>query len=214
MKTSFAPANLDPNQSALVMIEFQREWLDEDIGKLNTLIEDRGQLEQSRQGAQKVLRAARKNGTHVIHVPCLFENDYPEIGGQRPAGLFHAIPHAGTWTGEGCAFAEGFEPDKKEFVVKGRVGASTFAHSNLDAYLRNNGITDLYLAGYALHVCVESTLRQGHDLGYTMHVIEDATSAFTKEQREHVLQNVVHHFGDHLTADVFAETFSSSRVSA
>ena len=206
--------NTSCSNAVLLLIEFQREWLDEEIGKLNTLMEDRRQFEKSQQGARKALQTARDTEMHVVHVPCLFERGYPEIGGQCSAGLFHAIPNAGTWTGEGCAFAEGFEPEEKEFVVKGRVGASAFAHSNLDAYLRNNGITDLYLAGYALHVCVESTLRQGHDLGHTVHVIEDATSAFTKEQREHVLQSVVHHYGDHLTTDVFAKKFSSRRVSA
>ena len=69
-------------------------------------------------------------------------------------------------------------------------------------------MSDPYLAGYALHVCVESTLREGHDLGYTMHVIEDATSAFTADQREHVLRDVVHHYGLHLTSDEFAEGLS------
>lgn len=195
--------------SALLLIEFQREWLNEEIGKLNALMEDRPQFEKSQQGARKALQAARDTGIHVVHVPCQFESGYPEIGGQRPAGLFNAIPEAGTWTDESCAFAEGFEPVEGEFIVRGRVGASAFAHSNLDAYLRNNQITDLYLAGYALHVCVESTLRQGHDLGYKTTVIEDATSAFTAEQREHVLRGVVHHFGDHLTADAFAENQSN-----
>lgn len=60
--------------------------------------------------------AAREAGVHVVHVPCLFENGYPVIGGQRPAGLFNAIPEAGTWRREGRAFAEDFEPVEGEFV--------------------------------------------------------------------------------------------------
>jgi nicotinamidase-related amidase len=194
--------------AALLLIEFQREWLDEDEGKLYHMMEDREQFEASQQGARVALQAARESEMPVIHAPALFEVGYPEIGGQGTAGLFKAIPNAGTWTDAGRPFADGFEPEEGEFVVGGRIGASAFAHSNLDAYLRNNGITDVYLAGYALHVCVESTLREGHDLGYTMHVIEDATSAFTAKQREHVLDEVVHHYGLHLTTDEFVEGLS------
>ncbi|WP_408639507.1 isochorismatase family protein, partial [Noviherbaspirillum autotrophicum] len=32
--------------------------------------------------------------------------------------------------------------------------------------MRNQGISRLYLAGYATHVCIESTMRHAHDIGY------------------------------------------------
>lgn len=187
--------------SALLLVEFQREWLDADSGKLNALMKDRGQFTASVEGARRALRAARASEMHVVHVPCVFQPDYPEIGGRGAGGLFAAIPEAGTWTGAGRVFADDFQPLGGEFVVEGRVGASAFAHSNLDAYLRHNDVTDLYLAGYALHVCVESTLRDGHDLGYAMYVVEDATSAFTADQRRHVLDHVVHHFGRRIRSE-------------
>lgn len=38
-----------------------------------------------------------------------------------------------------------------------------------------------------------------------MHVVANATSAFTKAQRQHTLEHVVHHFGHSITADGFAE---------
>jgi nicotinamidase-related amidase len=193
-----------PEDAALVMIEFQNEWLHPD-GKLFSFIEDEDQRKASVQGARSALRTARREDAHVIHVPNRFSEDYAVIGGGLDGGLFQAIPEAGTWTGDGQAFYDGFEPEDGEHVVKDRVGASAFSHSNLDAYLRNNGITDLFVAGYALHVCVESTLRQGHDLGYTMHVVTDATSAFTQAQRRHTLEHVVHHFGHAVTAEGFAE---------
>jgi nicotinamidase-related amidase len=190
-------------QSALILIEFQREWLDPDIGSLGDLMKDLSQFSTSQEQARKVLESARSSDIHVVHVPNRFGEGYPEIGGGRPAGLFHAIPEAGTWTGVGQEFASDFEPQEGEFVVEGRVGASAFAHSNLSAFLRNNQIETIYLAGYALHVCVESTLRHGHDLGYDVRIIEDATSAFTADQKRHVLDHVVHHFGRTVTAKEF-----------
>jgi len=55
--------------------------------------------------------------------------------------------------------------------------------------------------GYAANACVESTFRQA--LGYSTHVIEDATSAFTKEQKEFLLKEIVHHYGQSLNTKDF-----------
>ncbi len=141
-------------RSAIVLIEFQREWLDPVEGGLGRLMQDQNQFAESQHLASQALEAARTARMHIIHVPCLFEPGYPELGGGRHfhLGMFAAIPKAGTWIGKGRAFATGFEPRSGEFVASGRIGASAFSHSNLDAFLRNNGITSLFLAGYALHV--------------------------------------------------------------
>jgi nicotinamidase-related amidase len=57
--------------------------------------------------------------------------------------------------------------------------------------------------GYALHVCVESTVRAAHDLGYEVIVIEDACSAFNKEQKQYFLESILHHFGSSIKAGDF-----------
>jgi nicotinamidase-related amidase len=68
-----------------------------------------------------------------------------------------------------------------------------FANSNLDAFLRNQAVSRLYLPGYAKHVRIESTMRTAHEISYEPVVIEEATTAFTKEQ-QHVIAHAVHHF--------------------
>lgn len=185
----------DVHRTALVMIEFQREWLDPEVGKLYRLVTDEAALRASADAAKQLLEAARAAGIRIVHVPCLHDVGYPEIAGGLDLGLFAAIPRARTWIDAGRPFADGFEPEPGEFVVSGRVGASAFAHSNLDMHLRAHDIRRLIIAGYALHVCVESTLRQAHDLGYAATLAEDACASFTAEQRRHVLEDVVHHFG-------------------
>jgi nicotinamidase-related amidase len=205
---------MNPQKSALVMIEFQQEWLDPSVGKLDKLMQDRAQFSASQRSAKAALEAARSRAVRVIHVPCLFQQGYPEIAGGLRGGLFRAIPQAGTWIGEGRPFAPGFEPFEGEFVVEGRVGASAFAHSNLELYLRAQGVTDLYLCGYALHVCVESTLRHGHVLGFDVTVLEDACSAFTPEQRKHVLEEVIHHYGHAVNVETFEHSLEGTALIA
>lgn len=197
------------HHAALVLIEFQREWLDAERGKLHALVQDRDLFDTAVAGAATALEAARAHGMPVIHVPLLLSPGTPELDSWNPArlGLRVAIQRAGTWmpgTG-GTDFMPPFVPQDGEPIVHGRAGASGFAgFSDLDLILRRLGVTDLYLAGFALHVCVESTLREAHDRGYTAHVIHDACAAFTSGQQEYVREHVIHHFGGEVSAARFA----------
>jgi nicotinamidase-related amidase len=133
--------------------------------------------------------------------------DYRELGGVGAAthGLRAVIPRAGTWrvTERGHLPAPGFEPRAEELTGAGRTGASVFCGTNLDICLRNQDIRQLYLAGYALHVCVLASLCHGHDLGYDMKLLEDCSAAFTRHQRDLILNDVVHHFGERVSNPEF-----------
>ncbi|MFL4430741.1 isochorismatase family protein [Serratia marcescens] len=209
-----AATNLIPQQqpkeerAALVMIEFVNEWLDPQ-GKLHGLIQDKRSLARSQEAGKRALEAARQAGMPVIHATLQLSPDYRELG-RKPFGLRGAIPKAGTWQKQdkGWQFYPSFAPRSNEFVISGRAGASAFAASDLDNYLRGQGITRLYLAGYATHVCIESTLRAAHDLGYEPVILSDATAAFTAQQQQHVLNDVVHHFGWAMMTQAFIETLS------
>lgn len=190
------------SRSALIFIEFQNEWLAPDA-PLNQLMEDRRQFDDAVRNATLIIDAARRTGFPIVHAGLSLVNDPSYAlfgGGKTKSGLRGAIPKAGTWRDlQRVAFPEPFTPREGEFVIAGRSGASVLTNSNLDAFLRNNRIDHIVLLGFALHVCVESTLRQAHDLGYDATVISDAAPAFTAEQRDHVLAHVIHHFGRDLT---------------
>lgn len=192
------------NQSALILIETQNEWMHPDGKLYKALIRDKKMMSTSISNIEKALDYARKNNMEVIHVGLRFQKGYPELANGK-SGLRKAIPNAGTFpkSGWGAQFFEPVRPIEQEFVVTGRVGASGFAGSNLDIYLRNNKIENLYLVGYATHVCVESTLREAHDKGYNTFLISDATAAFNQTQQDYVLTEIVHHFGEHLTTYEF-----------
>jgi biuret amidohydrolase len=196
--------------SALILIEFQREWLDED-GKLFFLMQDQEKFQSAIEAAKRMLEAVRQSEIKIVHCGLNFQSAYPELG-KAQHGLREAIARHGTFASnqKGSQFSDPFVPRLGEFVVQGRTGSSGFAGSNLDSYLRNQGVTQLYLAGFALHVCIESTLRQGHDLGYAVAIIEDTCSVFNQRQRQHVLEDVVHHFGERITSEKLIQQFSNS----
>lgn len=191
-------------KSALILIETQNEWMHKDGKLYKALVKDKEMMYNSIKNIEKALDYARKNNIEVIHVGLRFEKGYPELANGK-SGLRKAIPNAGTFPINefGSQFYETVQPIEKEFVVTGRTGASGFTGSNLDVYLRNNKIENLYLVGYATHVCVESTLRDAHEKGYNTFLISDGTSAFNSTQQEYVLNEIVHHFGEHLTTEAF-----------
>ena len=192
------------NKSALILIEAQNEWMHPN-GKLRQLlVADEQMMLKSIANMEKALQYARNNNIAVIHVGLRFEKGYPEMGNAK-SGLRKAIPNAQTFPigGFGSQFYKTVAPIEGEFIVTGRTGASGFTGSNLDAFLRNNEIDNLYLVGYATHVCVESTLREAHDKGYNTILLSDACAAFNQSQQDYVLNEIVHHFGLSMTTKAF-----------
>lgn len=197
------PVLPEKQHTAIIFIEFQAEWLTRDGLLYKNLITDKVRLRSAVAQAKTVLAAARNNGWTVVHAGLDMRNDPTYqlfAGGKGVLGLRAAIPSAGTWTGKGTEFVPPFVPRQNEFVVSGRSGSGIFRSSNLDSYLRNNKIDTLIIMGFATHVCVESSLREGHDAGYNVFVVTDASAAFTKEQDDYFAEHILHHFGAGLTA--------------
>lgn len=189
---------------ALVLIETQNEWMHPEGKLYQALVADKELMKRSISNIEKILHFARQVAMPVVHVALNFQPNYPELAYGK-YGLRQAIPQAGTFSINtfGSEFYASVKPLADEFVVTGRMGASGFAGSNLDAYLRNNKIENLYLSGYATHVCVESTLREAHDKGYHTNVVTDATAAFNQEQQDYFIKEILHHFGKGIRTDEF-----------
>src|ERR1700733_12753380 len=128
------------HQSALLLIEFQNEWLNEK-GKLNTLFLEKEQFITSVQNAEKVISSARKTPMHIMHSGLNYTKTYRELGeakhGLRAIIPIHKTFLAGSFSSQ---FPQPFRPKDNEFLVQGRIGSSVFTGSNLDGYLRNNHI--------------------------------------------------------------------------
>ncbi|HEY0297744.1 MAG TPA: cysteine hydrolase [Arachidicoccus sp.] len=189
------------NKKALILIEYQNDWI-ASTGTINSQFKDREQLETSIKNAQLVLAEARKRGMEIIYVTMTLDPSFKTLG-QAKYGLRAMMPRYKSFLGKQAEIDPRFTPMASEYVIHERTGSSAFGGSSLDSYLRNNHIEDIYLMGYALQYCVESTLRQAHDLGYNANVIYDASSAFTKEQQTYFLNNIVDFYGHAMTANDF-----------
>lgn len=105
--------------------------------------------------------AFRQRGWPVVHVRHREEN---------PASGFH--PAAAGYPPMPCAEAEGSEP-----IFEKRT-SSAFASTDLEAWLRAAGCTDLVVVGAVAGFCVNSTVRAAADLGFRVTVVPDAVLGF------------------------------------
>ena len=65
------------------------------------------------------------------------------------------------------------KPAEDDLIVKGKNGLCGFASTNLDFLLRQNGITNVVLAGFLTNCCVESSMRSAYERGYHVYTVKD-----------------------------------------
>ncbi len=79
-------------------------------------------------------------------------------------------------------------------VSKQRWGA--FLGTDLDAYLRGVGVTQVILAGVATSIGVESTARSAHDLGYHVTLVLDAMTDRSAEAHLYSVEKIFPRLGE------------------
>ena len=160
---------------ALVLLDFQKGILLSD----RILWEDPDTPARTIRAAQTLLDAARATATPVIHVGVV----RPHARGAFDALRSASAQKSGRAPRDVIALSAGtpdvefaLAPAAGEEIVH-KVGVSAFQATRLDALLRNAEVRDVVVAGAFTHMVVESTVRQGFDLGYRMSVAADACCA-------------------------------------
>lgn len=69
-------------------------------------------------------------------------------------------------------------------IVFTKTTASGFASTTLNRTLSDLGVTKLAICGVSTNYCVESTLRDGSDLGYEVALVEDASADSNTESHD------------------------------
>lgn len=79
----------------------------------------------------------------------------------------------------GCQWKPGFAPVPGEQLIHKRVN-SAFIGTGLESWLRQQGISEVVLAGLTTDHCVSTTARMAANFGFVVRVVSDATATFSR----------------------------------
>jgi ureidoacrylate peracid hydrolase len=126
-----------------------------------------------------LLNAARASATPVFYSRIVV---YPVAGlGGDNAPIFQMLaPDTFKVDSWGAAIVDELAPKAGDIVLD-RTRMSVFNGTEIDTMLRNLGVTDLIVVGAWTNMAVEHTIRDAADHGYTVTIVEDATSSLSAE---------------------------------
>jgi ureidoacrylate peracid hydrolase len=92
-------------------------------------------------------------------------------------------------------------------VIKRR--DSAFQDTELRVWLQSEGINLLVFAGIDTSICVETSLRDGFNIGYDVALISDATASGFEEHYKTTLERVKDYYGLVMTAERFKKAIDT-----
>jgi len=185
-----APIALDPDRTAVVMIDMQRDFL-EPGGFGDSLGNDLSQLAKVIPPCRALLAGARANGMLVIHTR---EGHRPDLSDAPPAKIERGAPSMRIGDpgpmgrilirGEpGQDIIQELYPQPGEPVID-KPGKGAFYATDLHAILHYRGIDVLIVFGVTTEVCVHTTVRDANDRGYRCIVPSDCCGSYFPEFHE------------------------------
>ena len=139
--------------------------------------------------AARLAAAARDVGVPVVHATA--ENLPNGFGANRNARLFAGAAKAGAANVPGTSsvrpVAEVYAPG--DLVLPRYHGLSPMADGQLDALLRNSGITSLVVAGVSLNVAIPNLVFDAVNRSYQVVVATDAVAGIPAEYGRQVLEH-------------------------
>ena len=185
-----APIAIDLTETALVIIDMQRDFL-EPGGFGESLGNDVSQLARAVAPCLEVLTAARKAGLVVIHTR---EGHLPDLSDAPPAKVERGPPHARIGDpgpmgrilirGEaGHDIIDALYPIDDEIIID-KPGKGAFYATGLDELLVRYGVSNLLVCGVTTEVCVNTTVREANDRGYRCIVLSDCCASYFPQFHE------------------------------
>lgn len=152
-------------KTALLIVDVQNDYFPS--GK-NELI---GSLEASLR-IKILLEELRRKNIEIIYIQHISKS---------PTATFF-LPNT-----QGVEIHKNVYPNKEDRIFIKHY-PNSFRDTGLDEYCRNKGIDTLVIVGMMSHMCIDTTVRAGYDLGYKIVVIRDCCATKDLKMGERVVK--------------------------
>jgi nicotinamidase-related amidase len=186
----------DPKTTALVMIDFQRDFVYPG-GFGEALGNDTSPLLDALPPAKRVLDACRAAGVFVIHTREGHRADLSDLPpskkvrghGKITIGDVGPMGRLLVRGEKGHDIVEEVYPIDGEPIVD-KPGKGAFYATDLDAILKMKGIKQLVVCGVTTEVCVHTSVREANDRGYDALVLSDCVGSYFPEFQRVALEMI------------------------
>ncbi|MBJ7464186.1 MAG: cysteine hydrolase [Mycolicibacterium sp.] len=137
----------------------------------------------------RLLPAARAAGHHVVH--CLVQRRPDGLGSNHNARLFAAGKRSVDITpgSDGATLLPEFGPEPEDLVLSRWHGLGPMGGTDLDAILRNLGVTTIVAVGVSLNIAIPNLVMDAVNAGYRVVLPRDAVAGIPAEYGAAVIDN-------------------------
>lgn len=157
----------------------------------------------------RLLPGARAAGHQVVH--CLVQRRPDGRGSNHNARLFAAGERAVDIApgSEGATLLPEFGPEPEDLVLTRRHGVGPMGGTDLDAVLRNLGITTIVAVGVSLNIAIPNLVMDAVNAGYRVVLPRDAVAGFPAEYGQAVIDNSLSLLATITTTDELLDQWST-----
>ena len=192
-------------ETAAILIGYQNDYFAKD-GILQGVIEEPGRAAAVLANTLSLIEQLQSTSALLISTPIIFTPDYSEL--VDPVGILKSIQAVGAFK-RGAPGAESV-PEFSQFgdrimEVPGKRGLNAFSNTNLDAVLREKGITNVVIAGVVTSICIDSTGRSAFESGYRVHILSDCTASRTAFEQSFYCEQIFPLYAEVLESETLLE---------
>jgi nicotinamidase-related amidase len=191
---------MESTKTALILIGYQNDYFSPD-GILYGVIEESSKVTNVIANTVYLLENLSPTPTLIITTPIFFTSNYEEL--IEPIGILKTIKEVnafqiGTPGSETIEALQRFS--NRILEVPGKRGFNAFINTRLDEILKQQGITNIVLAGAVTSICIDSTGRSAHEKGYHVTILSDCTSSRTIFEQEFYCSNIFPLYAEVMTS--------------
>lgn len=160
---------------ALLVIDMLKDFIDEG-GALETGVAGRNIVPFIKEKIEEF----RKSAYPIVYVCDNHEVDDKEFDMFPP----HCIRDT-----EGSKIIDELEVLEEDKIIKKR-RYSSFYGTDLDLYLREKGVNEIYIVGVCTNICVLYTAADGRNISYNIKIFKDGVASFDNEAHEFALKQI------------------------
>lgn len=140
---------------------------------------------------ERLLPVAREAGVHVVH--CLVQRRPDGLGANHNAPIFAmGSEHIDISPGsEGATLLPQFGPARDDVVLHRWHGVGPMGGTDLDAILRNLGVTTIVAVGVSVNIAITNLVMDAVNVGYRVVVPRDAVAGIPSDYADAILDNTI-----------------------